>query len=1196
MRKLKRLTAVALSAAMIFSMSAFQSRATDTELGVKSAAEETAEESESTTEEAEVETTKETEEIETPAETEEPAKETDGVKTQEAAEENGIAVQEEETYLTSIGTLEELQEFVNNVNVKKHDYSGETVVLTGDIDASSINWTPIGDPDRKSYSYSDPTKITAVFRGTFDGQGHTITLNCVDTGVNSYVALFRSNFGTIKNVTVDGSITGSTNIAGITVVNWGTIENCVNKVSVTTNKPAGTTGYAAGICVYSVQDTSGKLEPVSIKNCRNEGTIAGACGAAGIIYWQNSKNGLVSGCVNTGSVSLQSEYTGNAAGICGRAKMGTVENCYNSGAIAGTTNATYNSYYTGGIVGQDEGTSTASTAITVKNCYNTGTITGASSSGKGHRYTGGIIGKKMTPNYTANYSLDGAVDYKTDNETNEASSIVKSETEMKSEEFAAGLGEAYIYNADGYPMLAYEKTEDGSKEYPTEIRNADDLKLFAEGITSGERNYEGEVVTLEADVDVSASTWTPIGEADSEKNLFKGTLDGQNHTITIRVEGSEDYAALFRVNAGTIKNLTVAGSVSGKDYVAGIAARNSGTISGCTNEAEIKSADEETGYAGGIAATQDKDCLIEKCVNRGSVSGGDVAGIVSVIVQTKVYNCMNTGAVTGSVNAGGLVGYVKDAYSAGDRSEVYGCYNLGAVTGTSDTGYTGGLASYIGKSNRIWYAYNAGTVTSPSSNHGAIAGRESGYTKAIYYLDTSSDKRCVNMSPNSINKTDKAMRKAAMVTMLNNGETYYKENPENGYPLLLWQESNGTEKEAVEYIKEIGSVEDLKKFVETVNNGDCDYIGETVVLTKDIDFSAETWTPIGERASDRYASLDTITTSEFFGTFDGQGHTVTLNCNAESGYIAMFRQNYGTIKNLTVAGSVSGTNYVAGIAAINWGAIENCTNKATITATNGIAGGISAATVRYDNGKAKASFTDCSNYADVTGSSNAAGISGHLGTKATTVSGCYNAGTITTSASSSYASGICGNQDSSISGKVNVIENSYNVGTIRSGGYAGGICAYGLAGMTVKNCYSAGIVSGQKYSGAIYGYINGSKYDNNYYLKGTAAGADNKGDTCGTVATRAEMQAEEFVDALGSAYKLNAKGLPLLIRQTENGTEGFLFGDVNGDGKVNEDDALKLMEKIAAEEAMNPLVDDLDGDGMLTNADVYMLMNVIQAP
>ena len=79
MRKLKRLTAVALSAAMIFSMSAFQSRATDTELGVKSAAEETAEESESTTEEAEVETTKETEEIETPAETEEPAKETDGV-------------------------------------------------------------------------------------------------------------------------------------------------------------------------------------------------------------------------------------------------------------------------------------------------------------------------------------------------------------------------------------------------------------------------------------------------------------------------------------------------------------------------------------------------------------------------------------------------------------------------------------------------------------------------------------------------------------------------------------------------------------------------------------------------------------------------------------------------------------------------------------------------------------------------------------------------------------------------------------------------------------------------------------------------------------------------------------------------------------------------------------------------------------
>lgn len=1203
MRKLKRFTAVVLSAAMVFSMSAFQSLATDTELGAKIAAEMTAEESESTAaDETAAETTDEPVKTEAPAKAEEPevaAAKTEEGKTQEAEEENGIAVQDADTFITSIGTLAELQEFVNNVNVTGHDYSGENVVLTNDIDASSINWTPIGDPDRKSNSYQDPSKITKVFRGTFDGQGHTITLNAVDTGFNSYIALFRSNFGTIKNVTVDGSIIGSTNIAGIAVTNWGTIENCVNKASITSNKLTGTTGYASGICVYDVQDTDGKLDQISIKNCRNEGTITGACGAAGILYWMKSKNGLVSGCVNTGTLSLQSEYTGHAAGICARAKTGTVENCYNTGAITGTTNDSYNTYYTAGIIGQDEG---GSSGITVKNCFNAGTITSPTyKSGKGHRYTGGIIGRKYTNNYSNNYSLSGSVDYAKPNETNETNitGVTKTEAEMKSEAFATSLGDAYSYNADGYPTLAWEKVEDGPKEYPSVIKTADDLKLFAEGITTGEKNYDGETVTLENDIDVNADTWTPIGVADSDSNIFKGTLDGQGHTITIKVEGSEDYAALFRVNAGTIKNLTVAGSVSGKDYVAGIAAKNSGTISGCTNEAAIKASDEATGYAGGIAAVQDKNCLIEKCVNNGSVTGGDVAGIVSVITQTKVYNCMNTGAVTGSVNAGGLVGYVKDAYDYTERSEVYGCYNLGTVTGTSETGYVGGLAAYLGSSNRIWYAYNAGTVTSPSAKHGGCEGQESGFTKAIYWLDSTSDKQGSNINLSSTKKDDKAMRQSNFVTSLNdNGKaTYYKANPKNGYPLLLWQESNGTEQEAVEYIKEIGSVEDMKKFVETVNNGDHDYTGETVVLTKDIDFSNEKWTPIGESTSEYYFSAGNTKTKEFWGTFDGQGHTVTLNYNSDEKNVAMFRTNHSVIKNLTVAGSVTGKEIVAGIAAVNAGTIENCTNKAAVTATaaSGSAGGICAITPKGQDVKNEFAVKDCSNYGTITGQ-RAAGIVGYLWAEVNTISGGFNAGIIN---GKSGAAGICGGITGSGATSTVVIKDSYNVGTIKADGdkyaQAGGISTCGLEGVTMTNCYNAGKVTGTGYTGAICGQKIGGTYDNNYYLKGTAEGAESKGTTSGTVLTRSEMSTNEFAEELGSAYKFNAKGLPLLTRQTENGTEGFLPGDVNGDGKVDDADAMKLMEKIAAEEAMDPLVDDIDGDGALTNADVYALLNLIDA-
>jgi hypothetical protein len=60
------------------------------------------------------------------------------------------------------------------VNTGTDTYAGKTVKLMADIDLGS-NWTPIGTRDDAAHS----------FRGTFDGQGYTITYKASTTACSS---------------------------------------------------------------------------------------------------------------------------------------------------------------------------------------------------------------------------------------------------------------------------------------------------------------------------------------------------------------------------------------------------------------------------------------------------------------------------------------------------------------------------------------------------------------------------------------------------------------------------------------------------------------------------------------------------------------------------------------------------------------------------------------------------------------------------------------------------------------------------------------------------------------------------------------------------------------------------------------------------------------------------------------------------
>ena len=156
---------------------------------------------------------------------------------------------------------------------------------------------------------------------------------------------------------------------------------------------------------------------------------------------------------------------------------------------------------------------------------------------------------------------------------------------------------------------------------------------------------------------------------------FSGTFDGDGHTVTLDISGSDSNVALFKtVAGGTVKNVLTKGSVSGKEYVAAIAASmTGGSITSCANTAEISASQR---YVGGIVGKMDGG-TVENCYNKAAISstrtrpvflGGIIGNLNSSAATVK--NCYNSGAInTTGNNAASIVGWVTSG-------TVKNCYYL----------------------------------------------------------------------------------------------------------------------------------------------------------------------------------------------------------------------------------------------------------------------------------------------------------------------------------------------------------------------------------------------------------------------------------------------------------------------------------------------------------------------------------------
>lgn len=234
------------------------------------------------------------------------------------------------------------------------------------------------------------------FSGTFDGNGHTVTLNITASTAN--VGLFSklADGAVVKNVITAGSISGKVNnVGGIAGTADGnvTIENCKNTASIKGGKGAG------GILGYS-EPGSGF---VTISSCANMGSVSGTRKQVGGIAGNVVGTHIIRNCYNQGDIS-------DGAGILGRGTKGVlVENCYTVGSVE--TN--------GAIIAVSSSSYSSDEPCRIVNCY--------------------------APSETVTALVPSTVKI--------SNSGTKSSAEMQSAEFAATLGSAFQYNGGGYPTL-----------------------------------------------------------------------------------------------------------------------------------------------------------------------------------------------------------------------------------------------------------------------------------------------------------------------------------------------------------------------------------------------------------------------------------------------------------------------------------------------------------------------------------------------------------------------------------------------------------------------------------------------------------------------------------------------------------------------------------------------------------------------
>ncbi|MBR4768465.1 MAG: hypothetical protein IK088_05765, partial [Lachnospiraceae bacterium] len=433
-------------------------------------------------------------------------------------------------------------------------FEGKTVTLLGDIEfntgsaadwaeeAPENAWTPIG-------------KTGYPFKGTFDGQGHTIS-GLYASGADR-VGLFGLTVGAaVKDLKITNSYFASSGqwIGSFVAQGSGTLINLYSDAILTTS------GAMIGGIVGANDDANKQdLKLVScwfdgkIACTHSSGTNSGAF-MGGLIGHLGVGKNKINNCLVTGSIDVSSfvpSETGNmkTGGFIGvqNAEDGTT---VTKSAFLGTFITGENAGKPGmyALAGDSSQRNMNGSDLYAMVDYNV-IAGGYSSLNGGYSIVYTNLGVSTFPIGDDAKTRMPSLDWENVWQTRE--------NELPSLRMIVGSGES----PEPEPEPG-EETEDTSWYDETEtefsISDAADLMGLAKLVNSGV-TFEGKTVTLLGDIEFNTGSaadwaeeapenaWTPIGKTGYP---FKGTFDGQGHTISGLYASGADRVGLFGLTVG----------------------------------------------------------------------------------------------------------------------------------------------------------------------------------------------------------------------------------------------------------------------------------------------------------------------------------------------------------------------------------------------------------------------------------------------------------------------------------------------------------------------------------------------------------------------------------------------------------------------------------------------------------------------
>ncbi len=599
---------------------------------------------------------------------------------------NGIEV-------VSIGSKAEWKAFCQRVN-----HNGEPFLnakLTQDVDLGG-EIVMLGSV---SYPYS----------GTFDGNGHTLKFNWNAGEDNQIAPFYYVENATIKNLRTQGKITSKGyNLSGMVRAALGTttISGCISDVDIT----GGNSGLASSNAAGMVQAVASGAS-VHITDCLVKGSITDNADEdertmAGFVFY-NGGTYTLTRCLYVGknnATNSKYSYTfGTESGYsatftdcyylntCGKAQGDKItEAQLRNGYVAYMLQGKRADMAWGQKIGTDK--EPLPTNEVAKHVYKVAfTYNGKEVASRYANYDGNV-GTLPTPQEILGVAYNTANTYK----------LV----------FADGFYAEYPIHADRTVAV------DVIVNNMCEIATKEDWKKFGDFVRSGEGNLNAK---LTADLNLGSD----ILKIGSESTDYRGTFDGQGHTITIDWNGNGgDYFALFPfVTDATIKNLRVTGKMT-TDVPMGVFSYLAGgntTFSGCVSDVKITNGDKNDTYcAAGMVLSADHDAKItfNDCIVAGDINGTvdnsqqNMGGFVSA--QADDATCtFNNCLYTGTNNA-------KGGYAFAPKPTLNNCYYVNAfanVQGTPTTAeqLASGYVAWMlqsGRAENVW-GQTLGTDATP---------------------------------------------------------------------------------------------------------------------------------------------------------------------------------------------------------------------------------------------------------------------------------------------------------------------------------------------------------------------------------------------------------------------------------------------------------------------------------------------------